>query len=251
MNSRPAARTAAAVILAACAAAAVPQDRPAEPGRGGSEASSIEVRLPGGTRLSARFPALSPRGVEGARLGTWLSGFVLSLLHETMAGALEAFPAAGSAAAGASLAAWERQVDYKVVHEDADYVSVVFTDYSFTGGAHGNTGYHTFVFMRQPAGWQEVALADLLLPGPEPLDRLSDLLVEELKKKGAALVKAGTIKAFGHEQLRCFAATPKALTFYFAPYEVGPYSDGSYEAAVALDALAGIVRPDALALLRE
>ncbi len=249
MKCRRAVR-AAAVILAVCAGAAFAQEGPLRPAPAGIEASSIEMTLAGGTRLAGRFPAIAARGVEGARLGTWLGGFVLSLLHETMAGALEALPAAGPAGAGASLAAWERQIDYTIAHEGEDYVSLVFTDYSFTGGAHGNSAYHTFLFMRQPNGWREAWLADLLVSGPEPLDRLSDLLIEQLKIKGAAWVLAGTVKAFGHEHLRAFAATPDRLTFYFAPYEVGPYSDGPYEVSIGLEALSGIVKPDVLLELR-
>lgn len=249
MKRRRAVGMATAAVLAVCAGAAA-QERPPQPAPGGIEASSIEMTLSGGTRLSARFPALAARGVEGARLGTWLGGFVLSLLHETMAGALEAVSAAGPAEAGASLAAWQRRIDYSIAHQGQDYISVVFTDYSFTGGAHGNTVYHTFLFLRRPPGWAEASLADLLMPGPEPLDRLSDLLVEQLRNKQAAWIAAGTVKAFGHDQLRAFAATPQALTFYFAPYEVGPHSDGPYEVPLALELLSGIVKPEALQLLR-
>jgi len=43
-----------------------------------------------------------------------------------------------------------------------------------TGGAHGNTTYHTFLWVRGPVGWHEATLGDLLLPDADARQRLSD-----------------------------------------------------------------------------
>ncbi len=250
MTNRAAGRVAAALLFAAAAARVAPQQRAPEPVPGRIAPSSIEIDLAGGAKLSGRFPTLLLDGVD-ARLGTWLAGFVLSLLHETMVATLEALPVSGDAKAGASFAAWQRKVDYRIAHAGRDYLSVAFTDYSFTGGAHGNTLYHTFLFVRFASAWREASLQDLLMPDPEALERLSRLLLDALGRKGAALVTSGSIKALSIEQMRAFTATPRALTFLFAPYEVGPYSDGTYEVALPLGELSGVLRPEMLAMLRD
>jgi hypothetical protein len=249
MKNRAARRAAAVALLAVAAASAVPQEVPgAVPG--GVAPSSIEMDLAGGARLSGRFPTLLLPGVD-ARLGTWLAGFVLSLMHETMVATLEALPVSQEAKATASLAAWERKVDYRIAHAGSRYLSLVFTDYSFTGGAHGNTLYHSFLFVRFASAWREASLQDLLMPEPGSLDRLSEMVLGGLRGKGAALVTSGAIKALPPEQLRSFTATPQALTFFFAPSDVGPYSDGPYEIALPIEDLALVVRPEMLAMLRD
>ncbi len=250
MTNRAAGRMAAALLLAAGATRVAPQETPPELVPGRIAPSSIEIDLAGGAKLSGRFPTLLLDGVD-ARLGTWLAGFLLSLLHETTVTTLEALPVSGDARAGASFAAWQRKVDYRIAHAGRDYLSLAFTDYLFTGGAHGNTQYHTFLFVRFASVWREASLQDLLLPEPGSLDRLSQLLLDALRRKGAALVTSGAIKAFSIEQLRAFTATPRALTFLFAPYEVGPYSDGTYEADLPLGDLAGVLRPEMLAMLLD
>jgi len=238
-------------LIAASAGSAAAEEGALRTGSGQIAVTSIEITVPDSARLSGRAPVLMLEGEEGPKLSAWLAGFVLSLLHETMVGAFDALGDAEGGGEGAPSAAWEQQVDYEVVHAGSRFVSLLFTDQSHTGGVHGNIGYHSFLLVRGPGGWREAALADLLLSGSGPSDRLSGLLLGGLRERGAMWVTNGSIKELSVDQMRVFTATQRALTFHFAPYEVGPYAEGPYEVQIPLAALPGVLRENALTLLQE
>ncbi len=127
--------------------------------------------------------------------------------------------------------------------------------YTFTGGAHGNTGYQTLVWDKPRD--KEIGRA-LLLP-PRLLDGLTphycDMLDQARAEKRGEPVPKDRQGMFNE----CPALADQALTpldsddndrfdsigVLIGPYEAGPYAEGSYELELPLDATALAAIPEA------
>lgn len=132
----------------------------------------------------------------------------------------------------------------------ANFLSVLSASYEYTGGAHGNTYFGSFLFDRRTKAM--VSLDDLLddvSEGAPALvairDAVYDGLVEQKQQRWGeeefdpngdvflADVRPST------DFLTMFTAEPSTdpgkiggLTFHFAPYIVGPYAEGTFTVTV-------------------
>ena len=112
-------------------------------------------------------------------------------------------------------------------------ISVATLGYEYTGGAHGVYGSQGYVF-GYPQGSvkpRQLHLADFFADGAAASKRINTLLLAKLRatKDGdqeATFVVKGQVKSLNKDQLEDFAAVEGGLEWYFAPYEVGPYSSG-------------------------
>jgi hypothetical protein len=112
-------------------------------------------------------------------------------------------------------------------------ISTAFAYYSYTGGAHGmsatiTTNYGQFAGMSRP---KILTLGDFFT-GKGYRKPVEKKLLDTLRGKKdqvASWVQDGTVKTLTDQQLNNFTVSPKGLTWYFAPYEVGPYAAGPFE----------------------
>lgn len=122
---------------------------------------------------------------------------------------------------------WFSVTTYEVFKPSKDYVSVVFQNYSYSGGAHGNTSFDVKNF-RISAGkplelssiFKDVAgTSKLLVP------RIADG-AQAQKQPGADPVArdAKTIDL----RMERIALTAEGIRVYYAPYELGSYSEGTF-----------------------
>ncbi|MCX7799122.1 MAG: DUF3298 and DUF4163 domain-containing protein [Fimbriimonadales bacterium] len=137
---------------------------------------------------------------------------------------------------------WELwlKVTPKVSLNQRSRVSAYLEVDTFTGGAHPNRWFETFNYVAEGGRARPVRLQDLLMPGQRQnlLDWwLLPALNEQKEQRGAEAVAAIDDRALGS-----FVATPTALVWLFAPYEVGPYAEGSYVVKLPLENLRGYVR---------
>lgn len=125
-------------------------------------------------------------------------------------------------------------------------VSYLFNIYRDTLGAHGNTYYRTFTF--DLSNGNQLALADLFVPGAPYLDTLSSISrgkLPEIIENGLAdigMIADGTrpeAKSFEN-----FFLDGNSLVLLFPPYAVAPYAAGSQTLAIPLTELKTILKPE-------
>lgn len=135
---------------------------------------------------------------------------------------------------------YAREVDWKVVADLPGWLSLSADFYEFTGGAHGMSGFDTLVWDRRAATARRpvdfFASADALraaiqAPFCDALD------AERAKKRGQPVQRDG-----GQMFSECIDPAAQTLILgssnrhafdrigvLVAPYEAGPYAEGSYE----------------------
>lgn len=125
---------------------------------------------------------------------------------------------------GASATTQEFNKEYKIVYADKDYLSFYTKEYSYLGGAHGNTVIRVGTISR--------ATGRILKVG----DFVADV-------KRAALKKAlhdGAVKALGGEEnlqsevevIENFYLAKDGLHFFYNEYEIACYAAGPVEVVI-------------------
>jgi hypothetical protein len=129
---------------------------------------------------------------------------------------------------------YERTATFSVGRATNSVISVEFNVSEYTGGAHGNMDFVVFNFGKT----KRLALGDLFKPSSGYKQRVSDLIMQKLRKMdGADWVTSGEFKGPSSEQLNRFVIGKSGLTFLFAPYEVGPYSAGPFRVQLSMKEL--------------
>lgn len=124
-------------------------------------------------------------------------------------------------------------VEPESVIANNSFVSVVFSCYVFTGGAHGNTSFVSFTYDVVNDKFVSITDASNL-----SLDVISQRCFEELKKVDElqtdddSWIKEGTAPII--ENYKNFSFDGKVLTVYFAPYQVAPYAAGWHEVSIKI-----------------
>lgn len=122
------------------------------------------------------------------------------------------------------------------------YVYIINED---TGGAHGNTYFHTFTFDSQTG--DALTLRDLFMPGSEYLDALSSIARAKLPGIlgdifDERMMVDGT--APSEENFESFFLDEDTLTVLFAPYQVAAYAAGPQTLAIPRSELSDILKPE-------
>lgn len=112
---------------------------------------------------------------------------------------------------------------------DTKLVSLVYVSYTFTGGAHGLSSHHALRWWYTGGAWQPLVLTDLIPLEGGGIQRITQMILLDLKRQGASWVLDGSLKDLTLKQLDRFHLTPQGLIFHFDPYEVGPYVQGTLE----------------------
>jgi uncharacterized protein YecT (DUF1311 family) len=136
---------------------------------------------------------------------------------------------------------------FEIARNDARVFSVVFTEYSDTGGAHPNTNLAAFNFL-MPDG----ALVYLpeLVDGQRGIAQVSKIVVADLNKRIGGpdgMSDADWIRRGAGARATNFAVfvlEPRQIHIFFPPYQVAAYAAGPQEAKVPLVALKGFMRTD-------
>lgn len=121
--------------------------------------------------------------------------------------------------------------------------SAVVTTYVFTGGAHGMTTFRTFNVRAGAKGVKDVRLGDLFTTR-DWLPVVSTALMTKLRDNPAAMwVESGEFREFTPETLRAWThERDGSLRFYFEPYLLGPYANGTFEVSLSRSDLGSTYR---------
>ena len=123
-------------------------------------------------------------------------------------------------------------------------VSMYFEHWEYAGGAHPNTFYAAYTFGMIGDAPRQLTLSDLFRPGTDGVKVVSDLVIAHLKREPDAFwVLEGTVKTIDPKIASRFVFTPTALTILIQPYEVGPYSSGSFFVKVPFAEFRGSLDP--------
>lgn len=137
------------------------------------------------------------------------------------------------------------EVGYDVALANNEIVSLIFSNYAFLGGAHGNTQSSTINYDLKNN--RELELADIFEPNSNYLKTISDYSIADLKahltemsddewiSKGAA-AEADNFKSWN--------LTKKGLMFTFDQYQVAAYAAGPQAVIIPYDKLENILRKD-------
>jgi uncharacterized protein YecT (DUF1311 family) len=141
---------------------------------------------------------------------------------------------------------WSAEVSYEIPRNDAAMATVMFTYYSYMGGAHPNSTVETFNFFKSDG--MKVDLAELFTQ--RGIQRISDISIARLKrdlggpdgmsdidwiKKGAGANAAN---------FASYVLLPRELVIYFDPYQVAAYAAGPQEVHIPLSQLKDVMRAD-------
>lgn len=124
-------------------------------------------------------------------------------------------------------------------------VSYIYTVYLDTGGAHGNTFFHTFTFDTKTGN--ALALADIFAPGADYLGSLSGIARAKLpailqEHMDAQMLDNGTTP--DAKNFENFFLDNATLSILFSPYQVAPYSSGPQTLQIPLSELASTLKPE-------
>ena len=143
------------------------------------------------------------------------------------------------------------------------YVSILRTDYTFTGGAHPNTTLETLIWDDQTKKRISTRpffndLSDNSRAMVEIQNAVISSLTVEKKERGTyeagdndwykslqpSLFKIGAVVLEGSS----IAGKSSGLTFYYSPYAVGAYAEGAYTAFVPWRILRPYLSAEGLAI---
>jgi len=134
-------------------------------------------------------------------------------------------------------------ISYSVEHADKNLISLHFSHYSYTGGAHGNTASLTYTYDLNQGVM--LKLGDLFQPNANYLKVLSDYCVKAIKKSDLTedewIRNGAGPKA---ENYQSWNVTPEGLQITFDAYQVAAYAAGPQEVLVPYSMLKSIIKPD-------
>lgn len=150
--------------------------------------------------------------------------------------------------ARAANGAFDFEITYTVERNDGKMFAVVFSESSFTGGAHPNDFSYAFNFLL-PDGAQ-VFLPEIV-DGARGIARIGQLAAADLM----ANIASGPEPASDAESIargtrpfatnfKSFVWLPNKLRIYFSSYDVASYAAGPQEATIPLSRLKDVIRPD-------
>ena len=118
-------------------------------------------------------------------------------------------------------------VSYKEYFADPGIVSVVFSIYQFTGGAHGNTFMETYVI--DSKNNKRLGLSHFLRG--DAFENVKKKVRAKLKEKlgYSESIDDGTTDP---DDFSAFAVTNDKFIFWFSPYQVASYADGLQEVEI-------------------
>ncbi|MCM3759219.1 S-layer homology domain-containing protein [Alkalihalobacillus oceani] len=114
---------------------------------------------------------------------------------------------------------------YRIEQKDADYLSLVFEGYHYTGGAHGGSWQAAYTF--DPASGELLALKNLFPEGTDYLSIINETVSQGVTDAGFQLEFNDVFDFHGIDPAtKQFYVSDQGVTIYFSEYEIAPYAAG-------------------------
>lgn len=130
---------------------------------------------------------------------------------------------------------WTLILDHEIKYASERFISILVPIYTYTGGAHGNTGFDILNLLKEEDGVRRLELQDVFTENAD-LKPVLATVTEELEAKQASFIVDGSV-TLTEQDLSVFTLSPKGITFHFAPYAVASYAEGIFEVTVPFNAL--------------
>jgi hypothetical protein len=180
---------------------------------------------------TARYPEFLGKSEVEALANSRISAWVNKSLKDFAQESNRAFRQLGQ-----PRAAYEFLATGTVSTHTMRLISCYFTVYSYTGGAHGNTGFVPFNFGIIRGKATSLKLADLFMPGYDYRTAVNDMVMARLSMNDrAAWVQNGEVTKLTNPQMEQFVILKDGLMFLFEPYAMGPYSAGSFKVKLTFE----------------
>lgn len=139
-------------------------------------------------------------------------------------------------------APWSLYINYEIFYPAPDLISLVFTISTYTGGAHPNTYFRTYVF--DLTNETLLGLEDIFAVNPyatiSPIVQAS-LIAQMADFADPQWIADGTGET--PENYLNFVLDKGELVFLFPPYQVAAYAAGPQSVRIPLSDLANILNP--------
>ena len=150
-----------------------------------------------------------------------LKGYINAISHESIR------QESADMLVGSSMTTEEYQSKYSVIFADEKYISFCAEEYSYTGGAHGNTEITVGTIDRKTS--RRLRIADFV--SADKLPELAKILhAKVVKKLGGKENLQGEVRPIGN-----FCVVKDGLKFVYNEYEVACYAVGAVEVLVKWD----------------
>ncbi len=123
---------------------------------------------------------------------------------------------------------WYAQTSWHIVSINERSCSMLEDASSYAGGVHGISLFITRNLIWEKECLREVQVDELFLENSPWQKRLTEMTLARLKQMRARYIVAEGEKAMPPEFWKRFTFSKDGLRFYFDPYAVGPYADGSF-----------------------
>ncbi len=137
------------------------------------------------------------------------------------------------------------EVGHSITSSSDKHISILFTYFSYTGGAHPNTNTASLNYDLEKG--EEIPLGSLFKQGSDYLKVISDYCITELSKLkvgDADWIRRGAgPKA---ENFKSWNITPQGLMITFDAYQVASYAEGPQEVVIPFSVLKPIARSGGL-----
>ena len=130
--------------------------------------------------------------------------------------------------------------NYGVTRECSGIMSILFTDYLFSGGAHGRTikTGRTFNLI----SGKEYSLKSLFKPETDYVTTISNEIKKQIKER--KMTDQQLVKFDKIAKNEDYYLTNDSLVIYFSEYEYFPYALGIQEFKIPISSLEGILIPE-------
>lgn len=128
-----------------------------------------------------------------------------------------------------------------IIHADNSLVSICYQSYSYSGGAHGMTGYTAVTYAWQNQHLVEVDPRDQLKANSR--NALDRLLVQDLNRQNAGWATQANDLKFSDLVIN---PTSAGLMFTFGPYQVDCYAAGTFTVLLPYKSLTEILPSDSV-----
>ena len=148
---------------------------------------------------------------------------------------------------------WFLENSFLVSRNDESFISFVLECNTYTGGAHANYFYKTFLFNMEEDG-SLMSVTDIFNPEAVTLDADSGVYIDwlnyvsnqaRLQLMSQEYADADWINEGAGPQIDNFSLfylTDKEIVFLFPPYQVAPYAAGPQQVSFTIDELANYLR---------
>lgn len=172
--------------------------------------------------------------------------FARSAVQEFITQTRDQFWEAGTADLSLMFNPWFLQISYEEFDFSESVHSILFTISDYTGGAHPNSYFRTFVF--DLAVERELTLDDLFTSTEDALAIISPMVrAAVLERMGDDYDDMGWIEqgsGVNPANYQNFVLMQNSILFVFPPYQLAPYVAGPFEVTVLLDDLDGVLAPE-------